>query len=85
MKGSYSLFFLHRTFQMILDWKALRRSMKKSDKNGDGMITVSDFKKVMKAFGFSLKEEDFYHIFSAFDVNMDGRISYVVFMKETLV
>lgn len=74
------LYFL----QMISDWKGLRRAFKKLDLLGDGFVSVTDFKSAMRKFNFPLREEDFFHIFSVFDENMEGRISYVEFMKRSL-
>jgi len=70
--------------QMISDWKGLRRAFKKLDLLGDGFVSVTDFKSAMRKFNFPLREEDFFHIFSVFDENMEGRISYVEFMKRSL-
>lgn len=75
-----SLLFL----QMISDFKALRRAFKKLDQMGDGFVSITDFKAAMSKFSFPLTEEDFFHIFSVFDVNMEGRISYVEFMMRSL-
>ncbi|XP_074612916.1 EF-hand calcium-binding domain-containing protein 6-like isoform X1 [Acropora palmata] len=70
--------------QMISDWKALRRSFKKIDIHGHGFVSVTDFKAAMLNSKFPLNEEDFFHIFSVFDENMKGRVSYVEFMKRSL-
>lgn len=70
--------------KMISDWKALRRSFKKIDIHGHGFVSVTDFKAAMLNFKFPLNEEDFFHIFSVFDENMKGRVSYVEFMKRSL-
>lgn len=79
--GSYTnLLFL----QMISDWKGLRRAFRKMDSLGDGFVSVTDFKAAMYRFNFPLNEEDFFHIFSVFDENMEGRISYVEFMRRSL-
>ena len=75
-----SLLFL----QMISDFKALRRAFKKLDQLGDGFVSVTDFKAAMSKFSFPLNEEDFFHIFSVFDENMEGKISYVDFMRRSL-
>lgn len=75
------VFFL---LQMISDWKGLRRSFKKMDISGDGFVSATDFKAAMLNFKFPLHEEDFFHIFSVFDENMEGRVSYVEFMKRSL-
>ena len=69
---------------MISDWKGLRRAFKKLDLSGDGFVSVTDFKAAMNTFNFPLYEEDFFHIFSVFDENMEGRISYVEFMRRSL-
>ncbi len=69
---------------MISDFKALRRAFKKLDQLGDGFVSVTDFKAAMNKFSFPLTEEDFFHIFSVFDENMEGRISYVEFMRRSL-
>lgn len=70
--------------QMISDWKGLRRAFRKMDSLGDGFVSVTDFKATMYRFNFPLNEEDFFHIFSVFDENMEGRISYVEFMRRSL-
>ncbi|KAJ7337903.1 EF-hand calcium-binding domain-containing protein 6 [Desmophyllum pertusum] len=70
--------------QMISDWKGLRRAFKKLDLLGDGSVSVTDFKAALNKFSFPLNEEDFFHIFSVFDENMEGRISYVEFMRRSL-
>lgn len=70
--------------QMISDFKALRRAFKKLDRLGDGFVSVTDFKAAMSRFSFPLNEEDFFHIFSVFDENMAGKISYVEFMRRSL-
>ena len=69
---------------MISDWKGLRRTFKKLDLLGDGFVSATDFKAAMSKFNFPLHEEDFFHIFSVFDENMEGRISYVEFMRRAL-
>lgn len=70
--------------QLISDWKRLRRAFKKMDLSGDGYVSVTDFKAAMNKFNFPLHDEDFFHIFSVFDENMEGRISYVEFMRRSL-
>lgn len=70
--------------QLISDFKALRRAFKKLDQLGDGFVSVTDFKVAMSRFSFPLNEEDFFHIFSVFDENMQGKISYVEFMRRSL-
>lgn len=54
------------------------------DLSGDGFVSVTDFKAALNKFQFSLHEEDFFHIFSVFDENMAGRISYEEFMRCSL-
>ncbi|KXJ06912.1 EF-hand calcium-binding domain-containing protein 6, partial [Exaiptasia diaphana] len=61
------------------------RAMKKHDYNDDGMISIDDFKSNLKEFGFHVSDEDFFHILSEFDVSMNGRISYVAFMKQAVL
>lgn len=69
---------------MISEWKGLRRAFKRMDLSGDGFVSVTEFKAAMNKFQFSLHEEDFFHIFSVFDENMAGRISYEEFMRCSL-
>ena len=69
---------------MISDWKGLRRTFKKLDPLGDGFVSVKDFKAAMSKFNFPLNEGDYFRIFSVFDENMEGRISYVEFMTRSL-
>ncbi|XP_022079348.1 EF-hand calcium-binding domain-containing protein 6-like [Acanthaster planci] len=70
--------------QLLHDWKSLRRAFKKADLNHDGYLNVPEFRRILAESKIRFDEEDFYHIVSELDKNLDGRISYDEFISSMM-
>ncbi|ESO99600.1 hypothetical protein LOTGIDRAFT_238765 [Lottia gigantea] len=70
--------------KMSGDWKTLRRAFRKLDLNGNGYLSLPEFKSVLKLANVILDEDEIYHVMSEFDKGMSGKISYDQFIQETL-
>ncbi|XP_038049245.1 EF-hand calcium-binding domain-containing protein 6-like [Patiria miniata] len=70
--------------QLLHDWKSLRRAFKKADLNHDGSLSVPEFRRILGESKIRFNEEDFYHIVSELDKNLDGRISYDEFISSMM-
>ncbi|PFX18293.1 EF-hand calcium-binding domain-containing protein 6 [Stylophora pistillata] len=66
------------------DWKEMRRAFRGLDKSGNGTCSLVDFRQMMRKFKVDLNEEEFFHLFSFYDKNMTGRISYNDFLRAHL-
>lgn len=71
-------------FQLLREHRTLRRAFKKLDQGNKGHLTVQDFRLALRECNIVFSNEDFYHIMTEFDRNMDGRISYDLFIKTML-
>ena len=71
-------------FQLLKEYRSLRRAFKKLDRGYKGYISVKDFRAALQMCNISLSKDDFYHILTEFDGNMDGRISYEHFLSTML-
>lgn len=54
------------------------------DKTGSGSCTLLEFRHMMRTFKIDLNEEEFFHLFSFYDKNMTGKISYNDFLRAHL-
>ncbi|XP_020616607.1 EF-hand calcium-binding domain-containing protein 6-like [Orbicella faveolata] len=66
------------------DWKEMRRAFRALDKSGAGTCSLPEFRQMMRKFKMDLNEEEFFHLFSFYDKNMTGRISYNDFLRAHL-
>nr|CAB3241250.1 EF-hand calcium-binding domain-containing protein 6-like [Phallusia mammillata] len=65
-------------------WKEMRRSFRMIDSRGDGFVTPSIFRQVLRQFAINLSEEDFFHMLSFYDHGMRGRVPYNDFIRAFL-
>ncbi|XP_067932216.1 EF-hand calcium-binding domain-containing protein 6-like [Watersipora subatra] len=65
------------------DWKNLRRAFKKLDKTGNGLLTLPEFRNVLKLANVVLDEDEVYNVMHTFDEELSGRIDYNKFLSET--
>ncbi|XP_033101872.1 EF-hand calcium-binding domain-containing protein 6-like [Anneissia japonica] len=70
--------------KLLQNWQSLRRAFRKADINNDGYLSVLEFKNILSSMGINLLDEDFYHILSEFDENLDGKISYNEFIYKLI-
>lgn len=68
-------------FSLSLFFHCLLCSSQAMDKNGDGVISASELRATLQRYHLSLKEDQFFHLLSTFDHNLDGRISYEEFIR----
>lgn len=54
------------------------------DKSGSGTCSLIEFRQMMKKFKIDLNEEEFFHLFSFYDKNITGKISYNDFLRAHL-
>lgn len=54
------------------------------DKSGTGSCSLLEFRQMMRKFKIDLNEEEFFHLFSFYDKNMTGKISYNDFLRAHL-
>jgi len=54
------------------------------DDNGNGMLDQSEFQKALKDYRVQVTPEEAYVLFSIFDVNQDGNISYEEFLRGVI-
>ncbi|KAK7480725.1 hypothetical protein BaRGS_00027986, partial [Batillaria attramentaria] len=70
--------------KLIKHHKNLRRAFQKADKSRSGYLGIPEFKAIFKECSLPLSEEDFYHILTEFDANMQGRLCYAEFLDALL-
>nr|XP_039259918.1 EF-hand calcium-binding domain-containing protein 6-like [Styela clava] len=70
--------------RVLQSWKELRRSFRNIDVKGDGYVTPSQFRQILRQFSINLSEDDFYHLVSFYDHAMRGRICYNEFIRAFL-
>ncbi len=51
------------------------------DKDGSGTLGIAEFSSIMKEFKIDLSSEQIHFIFKIFDVNKDGSLSYIEFLR----
>ena len=69
--------------QLAGDWKNLRRAFRKLDKTGNGLLTLPEFRKVLKLANVVMDEDEVYNVMSTFDEDLSGKINYNRFLSET--
>lgn len=51
----------------------MRRAFKKLDKTGKGMLTLPEFRNVLKLANVVMDEDEVYNVMHAFDEDLSGR------------
>ena len=67
---------LQKSAQNSQNTEELRRAFKEFDKDGNGVITVKEFKKAMAKVGQKLSEKDVKKMMKDVDEDGDGCINY---------
>ncbi|XP_069909117.1 EF-hand calcium-binding domain-containing protein 6 isoform X3 [Oryctolagus cuniculus] len=65
-------------------WRPMRRTFKTYDASGSGLLSVADFRKVLRLYSINLSEEEFFHILEYYDKTLSSRISYNDFLRAFL-
>ncbi|XP_063164332.1 EF-hand calcium-binding domain-containing protein 6 [Candoia aspera] len=70
--------------QILHCWRPMRRTFKFYDENGTGLLSVQDFRQVLRKYGINLSEEEFFHILEYYDKTLTSKISYNEFLRAFL-
>lgn len=54
------------------------------DRDNQGAISSLDFRHVLRQFSVNLEEDEFFHLLSYYDKNLNGMIAYNDFIKAYL-
>nr|XP_034372681.1 EF-hand calcium-binding domain-containing protein 6 isoform X1 [Arvicanthis niloticus] len=65
-------------------WRPMRRTFKTYDENGTGLLSVADFRKVLRQYSINLSEEEFFHVLEYYDKTLSSKISYNDFLRAFL-
>ncbi|MEJ1271423.1 EF-hand calcium binding domain 6 [Cricetulus griseus] len=65
-------------------WRPMRRTFKAYDENGTGLLSVADFRKVLRQYSINLSEEEFFHVLEYYDKSLSSKISYNDFLRAFL-
>lgn len=65
-------------------WRPMRRTFKTYDASGSGLLSVADFRKVLRLYSINLSEEEFFHILEYYDKTLSSKISYNDFLRAFL-
>ncbi|KAL8618778.1 hypothetical protein ACOMHN_000206 [Nucella lapillus] len=65
------------------DWKNIRRAFRKLDVNGNGYLSLPEFRSVLKLANVLMDEDEVYHVMTEFDRDLSGKIHYEKFIEET--
>ena len=66
------------------NWKEMRRSFRSADPTGMGVVDSNVFRQVLRQYSVNLTEDEFFHLLSYYDKNMDGLIGYNDFIRAYL-
>nr|WQY91287.1 ddN-expressed EFCAB family member [Ciona robusta] len=70
--------------QLAGDWRTLRRAFKKMDVSADGMLTLPEFRSVLRLCNVVLDEDEVYHVLTQYDKDLSGKLDYKKFLTENL-
>ncbi|XP_041352125.1 EF-hand calcium-binding domain-containing protein 6-like [Gigantopelta aegis] len=70
--------------KLLKEFKNLWRVFQKYDTNKDGVVSMEEFKKILRFCGIQFSKDDLYHIVAEFDTNMNGVVSYDEFLRAVL-
>nr|XP_020838613.1 EF-hand calcium-binding domain-containing protein 6 [Phascolarctos cinereus] len=65
-------------------WRPMRRTFKSYDEAGTGLLSIADFRKVLRQYGINLSEEEFFHILEYYDKTLSSKIPYNDFLRAFL-
>uniref|UniRef100_A0A8C0GI62 EF-hand domain-containing protein n=1 Tax=Chelonoidis abingdonii TaxID=106734 RepID=A0A8C0GI62_CHEAB len=86
--GPQSLMFFNAMLriqpQILHCWRPMRRTFKSFDESGSGLLSVQDFRQVLRQYHINLTEEEFFHILEFYDKSLSSKISYNDFLRAFL-
>uniref|UniRef100_A0A8C8SZL0 EF-hand domain-containing protein n=1 Tax=Pelusios castaneus TaxID=367368 RepID=A0A8C8SZL0_9SAUR len=70
--------------QILHCWRPMRRTFKSYDESGSGLLSIQDFRQVLRQYRINLTEEEFFHILEFYDKSLSSKISYNDFLRAFL-
>lgn len=70
--------------QILHCWRPMRRTFKMYDISGNGLLSIQDFRQVLRKYSINLSEEEFFHILEYYDKALTSKISYNEFLRAFL-
>uniref|UniRef100_A0A8D0L785 EF-hand domain-containing protein n=1 Tax=Sphenodon punctatus TaxID=8508 RepID=A0A8D0L785_SPHPU len=70
--------------QIIHCWRPMRRTFKSYDESGTGLLSIQDFRQVLRQYGINLSEEELLHILEFYDQTLSSKICYNEFLRAFL-
>nr|XP_060162354.1 EF-hand calcium-binding domain-containing protein 6 [Globicephala melas] len=70
--------------QIVRCWRPMLRTLKAYDEGRTGLLSVADFRMVLRQYGINLSEEEFFHILEYYDKTLSSKISYNDFLHAFL-
>ncbi|XP_053113483.1 EF-hand calcium-binding domain-containing protein 6 isoform X2 [Hemicordylus capensis] len=70
--------------QILHCWRPMRRTFKFYDDSRSGLLSIQDFRQVLRKYGINLSEEEFFHILEYYDKTLTSKISYNEFLRAFL-
>nr|XP_042704136.1 EF-hand calcium-binding domain-containing protein 6 isoform X2 [Chrysemys picta bellii] len=70
--------------QILHCWRPMRRTFKSYDESGSGLLSVQDFRQVLRQYHINLTEEEFFHILEFYDKSLSSKMSYNDFLRAFL-
>uniref|UniRef100_A0A1I8JDN8 EF-hand calcium-binding domain-containing protein 6 n=1 Tax=Macrostomum lignano TaxID=282301 RepID=A0A1I8JDN8_9PLAT len=70
--------------RVLEDWKEMRRVFREQDPDGRGRAPPSVFRRVLRRFGLTLSDDEFYQLAAAYDPERSGSVDYNEFIRSFL-
>uniref|UniRef100_A0A8C9EF00 EF-hand calcium-binding domain-containing protein 6 n=1 Tax=Phocoena sinus TaxID=42100 RepID=A0A8C9EF00_PHOSS len=70
--------------QIVRCWRPMLRTLKAYDEGRTGLLSVADFRKVLRQYSVNFSEEEFFHILEYYDKTLSSKISYNDFLQAFL-
>lgn len=70
--------------RVLEDWKEMRRVFREQDPDGRGKASPSAFRRVLRQFGLTLSDDEFYQLAAAYDPDRTGGVDYNEFIRSFL-
>uniref|UniRef100_A0A8C3X1V6 EF-hand domain-containing protein n=1 Tax=Catagonus wagneri TaxID=51154 RepID=A0A8C3X1V6_9CETA len=65
-------------------WRPMRRTFKAYDQGGTGLLSIADFRKVLRQYSVDLSEEEFFHVLEYYDKTLSAKVPYNDFLRAFL-
>ncbi|XP_047405214.1 EF-hand calcium-binding domain-containing protein 6 isoform X2 [Sciurus carolinensis] len=82
--SSFYLALLRIQPKILHCWRPMRRTFKSYDEGGTGLLSVADFRKVLRQYSINLSEEEFFHVLEYYDKTLSSRVAYNDFLRAFL-